>query len=42
MPSPSIETADSVTSEEPGIDETQAGRQIDVSDDDEKAKSQIC
>jgi hypothetical protein len=38
----SIEIDESVTSEEPAIDETQAGRQIDISDDDEKAKSQIC
>jgi hypothetical protein len=42
MLSPSIETSDRVTSEELAIDETQAGRQIDFSDDDEKAKSQTC
>jgi hypothetical protein len=34
MLSPSIEINDSVTSEEPAIDETQAGRQIDDSNDD--------
>jgi hypothetical protein len=39
---PSIQIDDSVTSEEPAIDETQAGRQSDVSDNDENAKSQIC
>jgi hypothetical protein len=38
---PSIEIDDAVTNDEPTIDETQARRQSDISDDGKKVESHI-